>query len=304
MKSKIFINSSSFGNNSSSKWKKIQAHFPNLTPVLLPPIRLTPEMKTQIANEGLLLVGGGDGTIHHVINSVFQSDSDFNKIRLGIFGLGSSCSFLRSFKGSKKIEGIPYIADFEKETAVDIGRIKFKKPDGNIDTKYFAANGSIGFLALGNILFNQPGGLNEKLKGISTEMANNYIFVKSLIRYQPLPLSVNGAAAKNYLNIQFLKSKYYTGDYYFERDNSAQSGLLDIHLIDYRGRLNTMNVFYQLTMKNEYPSSGHLDYRNQTLHVLSETEIPFEVDGEVYFGTEFWIECIPQKLRLMSEGNT
>ncbi|MBL7543441.1 MAG: hypothetical protein JNL11_06470 [Bdellovibrionaceae bacterium] len=300
MKFSLFINSHSYGKNSASKWKKIESELPFLTPVFLAPAEINSVLRKYTLNNDLIYIGGGDGTIHHLINSVFQNDQDFQRIQVGILGLGSSCSFLKSVPSVQKIHGIPTLATSEQEIKIDLGRVKFKNQDGLWESKYFVANGSLGFLALGNQLFNQPGGLNQLFKSFSTEAANNFIFLKSLFQYHPTKISVNGASAKDYLNIQFLKSKYYTGEFYFERQNLLHSGQIDFHLFDYVGRWHTLNVFYHLMTKNEYPRPTHQEYRDQAMSIKASTIIPLELDGEIYFGSEFLIECVPQKLRIMS----
>lgn len=295
----VFINQDSFGQNAQFKWNKVAADFPALKPVFLPPSELTHRMRKHIQSNNDLYIGGGDGTLHHVINSVLQGESDFQRVRLGILGLGSSCSFLKSV-ATDRSHNIPILADSSIATRLDLGKVFFKTADGRQETKFFAANGSIGFLALGNLLFNQPGGLTQKLKRVSTNAANNYIFAKSIFKYSATPISVNGGAKKKYLNIQFLKAKHYTNDYFFERNNSPQSGLLDFHLFEDQGVLHTLDVFLKLTMKNEYPSPTHLEFKGKTMTLSADQEIPLELDGEIYYGKEFIIECVPQKLNVMT----
>jgi diacylglycerol kinase (ATP) len=301
MTSKIFINQGSFGQNSIYKWNKVSAALPDLEPVVLPPDELTPKMRSHIQTNNSLIIGGGDGTIHHTLNSVFQNDFDFHRVRLGIVGLGSSCSFLKSIPSAKKKNSVPYITDSTSESSVDVGKVFFKTEDGTQHTKYFVANGSIGFLALGNQLFNQKGGLTQWLKSFSTEAANNYIFVKSLFKYTPAHATVADTAEKKYLNIQFLKAKHYTGEYFFERGNSLQSGLLDFHLFDDLGPMHTLKVFYNLTLRNEFKSPTHIEFKDKSITIKTDQAVPLELDGEIYQGKEFLIECVPRKLRLMTE---
>tara|TARA_B110001454_G_scaffold183141_1_gene178143 strand:+ start:78594 stop:79511 length:918 start_codon:yes stop_codon:yes gene_type:complete len=304
MTSKIFINQDSFGQNSMSKWNKVRSALSHLEPVVLPPDELTPKMRAYIQTHNSLIIGGGDGTIHHTLNSVFQNDIDFERVRLGVVGLGSSCSFLKSISSAKKENNVPYIADENNESSVDVGKVFFKTEDGTQHTKYFSANGSLGFLALGNLLFNKKGGMTQLLKRLSTEAANNYIFIKSLFKYTPVRISVAGLADKKYLNIQFLKAKHYTGDYFFERGNSLQSGLLDFHLFDDLGPMHTLKVFYNLTLKNEFNSPTHVEFKDKSISIRTEQAIPLELDGEIYFGKEFQIECVAKKLKLMTALGT
>lgn len=295
----IFINQDSYGQNAQFKWNKVAANFPTLKPIFLPPSELTSRMRKHIQNNNELYIGGGDGTLHHVINSVLQGEADFQRVRVGILGLGSSCSFMKSI-AIEHFQNIPVVADSSVVTRIDLGKVFFKTADGRQETKFFAANGSVGFLALGNLLFNQPGGITEKLKSISTNAANNYIFAKSLFKYSATPVSVNGEPQKKYLNIQFLKAKHYTNDYFFERSNSPQSGLLDFHLFEDHGALHTLDVFLKLTMKNEYPSPTHIEFKGKTMTLMADQEIPIELDGEIYYGKEFIVECVPQKLNVMT----
>jgi diacylglycerol kinase family enzyme len=301
MKNKLFINLYSYGKNSTEKWNKVASSFPDLEPVFLPPEQLTAEIRNYIWQNDTVFIGGGDGTLHHLVNSVLQSEDDFKRVRVGVLGLGSSCSFLKSLPAVKKISDVPVMADLGKSSYIDIGRVQFKDLNGDWHTKYFVANGSVGFLALGNLLFNQQGGLTETLKRMSTEVANNFVFLKGLMKYAPVPISINGEPSKFYLNIQFLKSKYYTGDFYFERGNSLRSGLLDFHIFDYLGVFDTLKVFVSLMSKNEYTGASHKDYRDKQMHLRSDYILPLELDGEIYYGSEFKIDCLPQRLQIMSQ---
>lgn len=304
MRSKIFINQDSFGQNSLSKWTKVAYEFSGFQPVILPAHELTQAMRKHVQNEDALLIGGGDGTLHHAINSVFQGDADFQRIHLGVVGLGSSCSFLKSVPSAIKKNGVPCAADPTQTSLVDLGKVYFKTADGAQQTKYFAANGSLGFLALGNQLFNQKGGLTQWLKSMSTEAANNYIFVKSLFKYVATPTSIASAPEKKYLNVQFLKAMHYTGDYFFERGNSLQSGLLDFHIFDDLGPWHTIKVFYNLTLRNEFKSPTHVEFKDKSISIKTAQAVPLELDGEIYEGKEFVIECIPKKLKLMTSLNS
>jgi diacylglycerol kinase family enzyme len=301
MSTKIFINQDSFGRNSMFKWNKVAAALPDLEPEVLAPHELTLKMREHIQTHNSLIVGGGDGTIHHTLNSVFQNDLDFHRIRLGIVGLGSSCSFLKSIPSAKKMNTIPYITDAKSESSVDLGKVFFKSEDGTQHTKYFAANGSLGFLALANQLFNEKNGITQRLKSLSTDAANNYIFLKSLFTYNSAHATVADTAEKKYLNIQFLKAKHYTGDYFFDRGNSLQSGQIDFHLFDDLGPLHTLKVFYNLTLSNEFKSPAHVEFKDKSITIKTDQTVPLELDGEIYHGKEFLIECVPKKLRLMTE---
>ncbi len=299
MKNKLFINNGSYGHNSISKWKKISSRFPDFEPLFIEPPEFTGAVSAHLKANNLLFIGGGDGTLHHVLNSVFSSDDDFERIRIGYFGLGSSCSFLRSQASVKKENGIPYLVNLSKETKNDLGHATITNKAGKTQSKFFAVNGSVGFLALGNLLFNNQNGITSWLKTISTEAANNYVFVKSLFRYSPIPISINRALPRNFLNIQFLKSKYYTGDYFFERENKSDSGLIDFHFFDFHGKINTLNVFYNLTLENEYLHSAHTEFRGAGIELKAEQDIPIELDGEIYYGCEIKITCAGKKMRIL-----
>lgn len=295
MKNKIFINTSSYGNSSHTKWHKVSSLLPELEPVFCSPANLTSAISDYLKSNDTLFIGGGDGTLHHAINGL----TDFERVRVGCVGLGSSCSFLKSYSKTQMINGIPMAVDLQSENRIDLGKITFKTNLGKMESKYFIANGSVGFLALANLIFNQARGLVHPLKSFSTNAANNYVFLKTLFAYKPTPISINAKEYKRYLNIQFLKSKHYTSDYCFDRENAFDSGLLDFHFFNYEGKFNILEVFYSLTVENEYFSPNHTEHKGKTLSFRSNTSIPLELDGEIYFGNEFEIECVPKKLRLL-----
>jgi diacylglycerol kinase (ATP) len=93
----------------------------------------------------LLIIVGGDGTIHEVVNGLFSNGHLRNpQCDIGIISSGSGCGFAQSLS-------LPFSLDDQVECIVsgtsrqvDVGKVTFKNPEGRNDSRYFINECQVG----------------------------------------------------------------------------------------------------------------------------------------------------------------
>jgi diacylglycerol kinase family enzyme len=296
------FNAAAFGGRGRAKWKamerEIRAVFPNLpadAELFAEAGQLDRRYDTVSVADPFLLLGGGDGTFHAAINRFFDPDTNRPRIEgltLGLLGLGSSNSFLTSFKDGP-FSPLP--------RAIDVGRVDFTDPQGTRRTRFFLANGSLGFLAHGNRLFNEGGGLTGVAKAFSTEVANGFVFLRLLARHQPEHLSLVADGERidgDFSNVQFLLGSSFTADLRYRRDEPRPSGLLDLRVLPALGPAGLCRVFFDFSRDRGSQIPGLFSQDVRELVIRSPHPVLMELDGETLEGGDFRVACLPGALKV------
>lgn len=299
---KILFNIDSFGGNAKSKLRrllqKLQPEKIYIVPLVAQELNLQIQ-KLYLQNEPINLAGG-DGTFHCSLNFILKQWPDFFKNRrLGLVGVGSSNSLLKSLSTSTDRSSLIYLNN-TSTLDIDVGEIQFTGQQ-----HYFLANGSVGLLALGNDLFNRPSKVVAWAKKVSTELANFLVFLQLLKYYKPQNLIIQTKDRKwegKFLNLQFLKAKFYTGGYYLPSENTMDSGFFDLHLFFYQSRWQTLKTFFLLSMNKVQNLPNHEYIQVQSLEISSDDLISLEIDGELYQSHKFNINCHRKKIKLAGPG--
>ncbi len=311
---KILINRMAFGGNALKKIQALQNLLKDVKAEILPtsPLVMNAQIEGFSEKENSINLAGGDGTFHCSINFLLNRWPEFfSKNTLGLVGVGSSNSLLKSLQSPSKKSPL-FFLNHQAPVEIDLGEIK-------IDHKliYFLANGSVGLLALGNFLFNQPSKLVGWSKKISTELANFLVFLQLLKNYHPMTLVIKTKDLRSdqnkdknpeikregkFLNIQFLKAQFYTGGYSFPSDNTMDSGFFDLHLFRYHSKWQTLKTFVLLSLNRTEQIPDHEVLRVRDLEISGAQPFLLEVDGEIYESSHFKITCHQKKIKVAGWG--
>jgi len=297
---KVLVNKSAFGGNALGKWNKIKSTLksthPHLDPLICEGDEISNITREIGSKEECIVYAGGDGTFHYALNSIMDPDLDqprFPNLKVGFIGIGSGNSFMRS-SSSDSIQNIKIRTRLDTRS-IDVGKVTFEDEKGNVGIRYFLANGSFGFLALANGLFNDLDFVMKILKKRNTDLASVYTFFRTLKSYKPIEIEIkiDGEMEKeSVLNLQILKSNYYSGGYHFPSDNTEDSGFFDVHLTKYSSKWATLKTFVKLSLNQFERLEKHSKRQAKLVEVESSVLIPFEIDGEILFGNKFKIQCI------------
>ena len=233
----------------------------------------------QIAREAYMqgyrrfIAVGGDGTAHEILNGVFLSRSDSERISLGFLPLGTGNSFLRDFTGDGAEASLKALLAGHKR-AVDL--IRLTHADGEV---YSLNLLSIGFTAdvaaLTNRYFKPLGHLGYLL-GVFLRVAQ--------LRRRPFALRCDDDKAWNEqrcLFLSFNNSKYTGGTMLIAPDANPADGLIEFIRWGPIGRLGLLRMLPKLY------DGTHLAHplasRRAVRHVEFNVPAPVDVmiDGEV-----------------------
>ena len=230
-----------------------------------------------------MLIAGGDGTVHQVINTLVKNDLD---IPIGIYPVGTANDFAQNFNLPESIEDITEIFTRENYTYCDLPKI---------NDSYFINVASLGFLTdisqkTDQHIKNNLGILSYYIKGLGELKKSRTVHVKvrgGENRFDGeiyFMLVMNGRSAGGLRKLAPLAM--------------INDGLLDVYIFKKCPMLELVNLGGKI-LKGEHAHSQHIIYFQATkLTVECEEEITTDLDGEK--GVEFplEIEIKPNRLKI------
>lgn len=305
MKIAAIINPKSGGGETFKVWKKIKSQALQRLGVFDEIITRAPQeaigFAKQVAknNYDLLIIMGGDGTIHEVINGLIdQNDGLINpRLKIGIINGGRGCDYIKSLHlPTDPRESLSVIVD-GRTRRVDVGRVDLMN-EGKQLTKYYINSCSFG---LGGDVAKKM--LSQK---ILIHPTVSYFLTSGLEFFLKKPydfkvfIGTNEEEIKGpFLNFFACNGRFSGGGMYWAPQAQIDDGKLDLVLI-------------RPISKTKFIFSGHKIY-DGTIQSLSEVEHKavdnihvvagrpswIELDGEVYLTSEFRIRPLNKVLEFM-----
>ena len=106
------------------------------------------EAARQILDAGgqYIVAVGGDGTVHEVVNGMFDGTTPVNpEAVLGVAACGSGCDFVRTFGLDRKPEFVAKHLDGDANMLIDIGVAEYVDLEGNVSRRLFANIAEVGY---------------------------------------------------------------------------------------------------------------------------------------------------------------
>jgi len=235
-----------------------------------------------------VIIAGGDGTIHQVINALLSFGID---IPVGIYPVGTANDFAHNFCLPSGIEGITDVLINENYSYCDVG---------TINGKYFINVASFGCLSeisqkTETKVKNSMGIFSYYLKGI--EELQNMWTVRVKVKSEQCTfegeiyfmLIMNGRSAGGFKKIAPLAL--------------INDGFLDVYLFKKCPLIDLMALVGKV-IKGEHEQSPYVDYfQTSKLTVECNEEVATDLDGEK--GVDFPLEIgiFPQKLKINTRFN-
>jgi len=247
------------------------------------------------------LAAGGDGTVNLVVTTILQhtSERDREAIRLGAVGLGSSNDFHKPVRPDRRIEHVPVRLAFHQTVRHDVGRLRFRAPDGGWDCRRWILNASIGITAEGNRRYNDDPGV-ARLKRVHPDLGMAWAALTALRRGRPraMTLATDGGPPHRVqvTNLGIVKNPHFTGVLRYDSAHDPGSGRFTVHLlgdVNGRGRLGT---FAALRRGRFTGRSRTATWQACRLRVTAADPFAVEGDGEVIVTTEAEFSLDPRAL--------
>lgn len=238
------------------------------------------ELARHVATQGYdkLIVVGGDGTLHEVVNGFFDNGKPLYKkdFSMAILNGGRGCDFVKTLGLGDDAEEMFKVALASKTKKVDIGHVETEK--GGL---YFINSSTFG---LGGEVARSVQGGSAFLPPTASYLAAT---VKSVVQAKPKEISLKVDGLDIYRgpahNVFVCNGRYSGGGMLWAPKAQLDDGLLDVLLIRDLTRVQLLTLAPRLYTGSISHVSGISLYTAKTCEVTSTHKRWLELDGETYY---------------------
>lgn len=311
MKIALLINPRANNGKAASKWKRIQDQVlfeleERTGEPIVEEYDFSPDLLRKLIDLGVdhFISAGGDGTVHHLINTLIELESINNcsNFTIGAIGLGSSNDFLKPVR--KKIKGVPVKIDPGNTLFADLGMIEFDSPGGKRQKKYFIVNSGIGVTADANQLFNKGDAVIRWMKPKWVDGTIIYTAVKTILSHRNKLVSVrNGQLEKelNLSNLSMIKIPFVSGSFRYDQEINKDDGLLGLNYCENMSRWELIKTLVDLS-KGKFIKPGFAKRQSafvKELEISAKDWIALETDGEVELANNIKYSIVPKAINVL-----
>ena len=249
----------------------------------------------------ILLVVGGDGTLHEVINGAAR----FSHAVVACIPAGSGNDYAR---GVQKILNIKQLIQLVNEpdefvTNIDLGLMYYKDQES-----YFVNSLGLGFDASICEAVNESKQKKIFQKYKLGKFIYLYYLFQQLFLFQPFPLHINidGRMTK-YKKVWFVvvaNQPYFGGGLKVAPEASTNDGKFHVLVVHSIPSFLFLLVFATVFWGGHLKMSKWVDqFTCRTIRLMTEKEVPIQADGEVIGNSEVSAKVAPKKLKIISKKN-
>ena len=245
-----------------------------------------------------LIVVGGDGTLHEVVNGLFiQQTVPPAEVLLAVVAVGTGNDWMRTFGFSARPnEAVQAIAG-ERSFLHDVGVVSYEEAHYR-QQRYFVNVAGVGFDA-----FVVRKLTHLQMKGHAGRWRKRFATVRAFFRYKSTGVKVWVDDRLVYNNLLLSMAigicKYNAGGYQQLPEAVADDGMLDLSLI-------RPVHFWHILFRLRYLFNGGfyrirhiLQERGSRIRIESSPEVSVEVDGELLGETPLEFSVLPKAIRMV-----
>lgn len=240
-----------------------------------------------------LVAAGGDGTVHEVVNGMFDGDQPIAPDAvLGVLPTGSGCDFVKSFgipgdavRAARHLTG-------DAVRTIDLGKVTFA--DGGATTVRYFAN--IAEAGLGGSVVARA----SRLPGVFATTRYFFGFWLTLPRFRPatVRLDADGQAFEWLAqNVVVANCRFYGGGMQISPRSEPDDGGLDV-LVMTGPKSDAYTTLPKVYRGTHLPHRNIAELRVSRVTVETDAPYPIEADGETLGTTPATFEVIPRALRV------
>ena len=244
--------------------------------------------------ERFLVAVGGDGTVHEVVNGMFEGDLPLAADAvLGVVAAGSGCDFVKTF-------GLPQ--DAAKAVAhltgdslfpIDVGKVTYRDHDGQELVRLFP---NIAEAGLGGQTVERAARLPRFL-GRSRYFWGFWLTVS---RFKPTELHVQ-ADAKEFSgranNVVVANCQYFGGGMKISPYSFPDDGYFDVH-VSFGPKSDSFTLLPKIFKGEHLPHRHIRQMKAKRVEVTADRPLSVEADGEVLGFTPATFEVLHRAVRL------
>ena len=255
------------------------------------------EIARDAADEGvgMLVVVGGDGTVHEVVNGIAGRDG----VELALIPRGTGWDFARTHAIPKRLAEALRIARDGAARAFDLGRAVYQA-DGAPKSAWFANMASVGMSGAVAAKANST----TKALGAKT----SYLLALGVVfaRWQNVRLKVAVDAETREALMEdavVAVGRYLAGGMMITPDAEPDDGLFDVLLIGDVTKAELVRVMPKIYRGKHLPHPKGEVLRGTTVTIEAESPLPIQLDGEQPGTTPVRFELVPAAIRLRVPGS-
>jgi diacylglycerol kinase (ATP) len=248
--------------------------------------------RTAIADGAtLLVVVGGDGTVHEVVNGAVGADG----VELAVLPRGTGKDFVRSLRIPHDLRAALEVARDGRPRTVDVGSASYRSWDGSETTAYFANFAGAG---ISGAIARRANRSSKALGGrISFFTATVAVFASW--RSATMTVQIDGERRNGeMLEVLVMNGDYAAGGMWVTPEAEPDDGKLDVLLIGDVTKADFVRTFPKI-YRGKHLSHPKIDVlRGDAVEVDAVPAVPVVLDGEQPGTTPVRFELVPQALRV------
>jgi diacylglycerol kinase (ATP) len=253
---------------------------------------LTELTRTAIADGAtLLVVVGGDGTVHEVVNGAIGAEG----IELAVLPRGTGKDFVRSLRIPSDLGAALEVARDGRPRTVDVGSASYRSWDGSEATAYFANFAGAG---ISGAIARRANSSSKALGGrISFLTATVAVFASWKSADMSVRVDDDRRSGKMFEAL-VMNGDYAAGGMWVTPDAEPDDGRLDVLLIGDVTKGDFIRTFPKI-YRGRHLSHPKIDVvPGRSVRVDAEPAVPIVLDGEQPGTTPARFELVPQALRV------
>lgn len=230
-----------------------------------------------------IVVCGGDGTIHEVVNLFWQHD-----VTLSIYPVGSGNDFYLKAGGKLNVDELIERIVGNHHRLIDAARL---------NERIFINNAGIG-------LDVETLKIAEKLRKYKIKRAGYKLAAAmEIMRFKPVHgfFRVDGEEfSREFMIAVVCNGAYFGGGMMISPDSRLDDGKLELVLLKRTGRLQLINLFGKIFSGQHV---GHKDVeirQAKKIEIFTDEAMTYHAEGELLGTTPLTIEVLPQALRIIA----
>jgi diacylglycerol kinase (ATP) len=239
----------------------------------------------------LLVVVGGDGTVHEVVNGLLKAGAS---TELAVLPMGTGKDFARSLRIPLRLDAAIEVARDGRVRTIDAGRAVFTR-DGGESEAYFANFAGAG---ISGAIADRA---NRTTKALGGRLSFMWATVAVFSRWQPadMTIEIDGAPRRaRLLEALAMVGDYTAGGMWIAPAAAPDDGRFDVVLIGDFSKLEFLTTFPKIYRGRHVSHTKVEIVSARELRVDAPTPLPIVVDGEQPGTTPVRFEMVPQALKL------
>jgi diacylglycerol kinase (ATP) len=242
-----------------------------------------------------LVAVGGDGTVHEVVNGMFDDGRTVvPEPVLGVVAAGSGCDFVRTFHLPKEPAEVAARLAGAGVRPLDVARIGYVDTGGSRRVRYFA---NIAEAGLGGATAARAAGLPRML-GPSRYF---FAFWATLPSYRTgtMRVEIDGQVVHDgrAVNVVVANARFFGGGMQISPRSDPADGLAEV-LVFTGHKTDSFTMLPRVYRGRHVPHPSIVELRGRTIRLDSDQPFAIEADGEVLGTTPATVEILPGALRL------